>query len=79
MGVSEREQIRLEWAIRGRDQGEYFSVLTQLNPAQARLFNLKEGRLSDDVWSSYPSDARLDEASEKMHSFITKDFWASHS
>ncbi len=38
-------------------QGDYFSTLgsyIHLNPARARLFDLKSGDLSDFAWSSYP-------------------------
>ena len=41
----------------GADQGEYFSVLSSyihLNPARAKCFNLKQGDLSEYLWSSYP-------------------------
>ncbi len=39
------------------DSETYFTVVSSyihLNPARARLFNLKEGRLTDYAWSSYP-------------------------
>lgn len=39
------------------DSGDYFSVLSSyihLNPARAKLFDLKNGKLSDFPWSSYP-------------------------
>ena len=39
------------------DHGDYFSTLSSyvhLNPARAKLFDLKNGKLSDFPWSSYP-------------------------
>jgi len=39
------------------DNGDYFSALSSyvhLNPARAKLFDLKNGKLSDFPWSSYP-------------------------
>lgn len=40
---------------------DYFPVVStyiHLNPARAKLFDLREGRLSDFMWSSYPSYLR---------------------
>jgi REP element-mobilizing transposase RayT len=50
-------QGRYKALLMDPDSEMYFVTVSSyihLNPARARLFNLKQGRLTDYVWSSYP-------------------------
>ena len=50
-------QGRYKALLIDNDSDDYFPIVStyiHLNPARARLFDLREGRLSDFRWSSYP-------------------------